>query len=381
MIARYRILILLCLVGLMLNLVLAWWKIAQPGGIIAGCGEADNCSEIFFTRWSQLFGLPIAALGAILYVLLYAALLWENGRIASVCYGCILGSAIWLTFVQALVLRHFCPWCMSAHAVGIMVVVLGLFSHPWDHRFKLGLLGGLGVSFSLALGQLYGPLPVTHQVSVMPQPGPVDALPLDIHAVGTGRKASFLDGKKIYDCQSMPRIGSPDAENVLVEYFDFQCPACRKMRLYLSALVEKYPKEVCVLVLPAPLDRACNSSLPEYEPGHPGSCDLTRIALAVWRIRPEAYPIIHEQFMSDPPMDRATALAFAHVQVDRTKLAAAMQDPWIDRLIQANINDWQTFSADSKILPQLLISGKRVLHGIPSSQEEFMQVMEKELGL
>lgn len=365
----------------MINLLLAWWKIAEPAALIAGCGEAEKCSAIFFSRWSQVFGLPVAALGAVLYVALYAALLWENGLLAATCYGGIFGAAVWLTFVQAAILRHFCPWCMSAHGVGFLVVAAGLCCHRWDDHFKAGLLAGLALAFGLAFGQLYGPVPATHQLAAIPQANKPDSLPADIHAVGTGRKASFLDGKKIYDCQALPCIGSPDAEHVLVEYFDFQCPACHKMRQYLSALVDSHPKEVCVLMLPVPLDHGCNSSLPEYEPGHPGSCSLTRIALAVWRVRPEAYPVIHQQFMSDPPMDRVTALAFAHVQVDRSKLAAAMQDPWIDRLIQANIDDWVTFSGDSKKLPQLLISGKRILHGLPSSQSEFLRVMEKELGL
>ena len=378
---RYRFLILFCLLALLINLVLAWWKVAEPGTNLAGCGEGEGCATIFFSRWSQVFGLPIAALGAMLYVVLYAAVLWQNARVAAICYGCIVGSAVWLTFIQAVVLRHFCPWCMSAHAAGIIVAVLGFFCHRREEGFKLGLLGGVAVSFGLALGQLYGPQQVTHQVSEMPRSNNHDPLPVDIHAVGTGRKVSFVEGKKIYDCQSLPRIGSPDAEHVLVEYFDFQCPACHKMRLYLSALVDKHPKEVCVLLLPVPLDHGCNKALPEYEPGHPGSCDLTRIALGVFRVKPDAYPTIHQQFMADPPMDRATALAFAHVQVDRSKLAAAMQDPWIDRLIQANIDDWGTFSGDSKKLPQLLISGKRVLHGVPSSQTEFMRVMEQELGL
>ncbi|MEO5915835.1 MAG: vitamin K epoxide reductase family protein [Luteolibacter sp.] len=378
---RYRLLILFCLVGLLINVVLAWWKFADPGAGIAGCGGADDCAGIFSSRWSQVFRIPVAALGVLLYIALYASLLWERPRFAAICYGCIVGAAVWLFFVQVVILGHFCPWCMAAHGVGLVVVVLGLSFHRWDESFMVGLLTGIFTSFGLALGQLYGPAPATHRVDGIPEPVNSVSLPEDIHAFGTGRKVSFNDGKKIYDCDSMPRIGSADAEHVLVEYFDFQCPACHKMRLYLSALVDKHPKDVCVLMLPVPLDHGCNPALPESEPGHPGSCDLTRIALGVWRIRPDAYPLIHQQFMSDPPMDRATALAFAHVQVDRFKLAAAMGDPWIDRLVKANIDDWVTFAGDSKTLPQLLITGKRILHGIPSGQAEFIRVMEQELGL
>ncbi|MES2658521.1 MAG: vitamin K epoxide reductase family protein [Verrucomicrobiota bacterium] len=381
MTTRYRLLIVFCLCGLLINGLLAWWKLTDAAAGIAGCGGVEGCAGVFSSRWSQVFHLPVAVLGGLLYVVLYAALLWEKRVVAAICYGCITGSVIWLTFVQAAILGHFCPWCMAAHAVGIGVVLLGLLVHRWDDPFKLAVLCGVAVSFSLPLGQLYGPLPATHRVAGIPQSADPEPLPEDIHAVGTGRKVAFNNDRKIYDCDSLPRIGSADAEHVMVEYFDFQCPACHRMRRYLSALVDKHPKEVCVLLLPVPLDHHCNPSLPKHEPGHPGSCDLTRIALAVWRVRPDAYPAIHQQFMSDPPMDRATALAFARVQVDSSKLETAMKEPWIDRLIQANIDDWVKFSGSSKTLPQLLISGKRVLHGMPPSQTEFIRVIERELGL
>jgi uncharacterized membrane protein len=380
MTTRFRFLIFFCLCGLLINLLLLWWKLADPAANIAGCG-AGGCAGVFSSRWSQVFHVPVAAFGVLVYVVLYAALLWGNSRVAAICYGCIIGAVIWLTFVQEAILGHFCPWCMAAHGVGILVVLLGFVTHRWDDPFKLAALCGVAAAFGLPLGQLYGPLPATHRVAAIPQAVDPEPLPEDIHAVGTGRKVSFNKGLKIYDCDSLPRIGSADAEHVMVEYFDFQCPACRTMRRYLSALVDKHPDKVCVLMLPVPLDHGCNSKLPVSEPGHPGSCDLTRIALAIWRTKPQAYPAIHQQFMSDPPMDRATALAFAHEQVPSHKLAAAMKDPWIDRLIQANNEDWVKFSGDSKILPQLLITGQRILHGMPTGQAEFIRVMEQELGL
>lgn len=378
---RFLFLIVLCLGGLLINGLLAWWKFMDPAVNLVGCGGANGCGSVFASRWSEVFGLPVAAMGALLYLVLYAALLWRNDRVATVCYGAILGSAIWLIFVQMFILRSICPWCMAAHGIGLAVVFLGGFSVRWDDPLRLGACGGVAAAFALALAQLYGPIPISHQMANIPQPWIMHSAPADIHAVGTGRKVAFNNGRKIYDNTSVPCIGSPDAEHIMVEYFDFQCRTCHRMRLYLNALVEKYPRQVCVLVLPVPLDHGCNHALPASTPGNPASCHLTRIALAVWRVKPSAYPIIHQQFMSDPPMDRATALAFAHVQVEPSKLAAAMKDPWIDRLINANIEDWVAFSGKSKQLPQLLITDKRILHGLPSGLEEFIRLMEKELGL
>jgi hypothetical protein len=39
------------------------------------------------------------------------------------------------------------------------------------------------------------------------------------------------------------------------------------------------------------------------------------------------------------------------------------------------------YSSTNKALPKLLITGKRVLHGLPSGKDDFIRVMESELGL
>ena len=70
---------------------------------------------------------------------------------------------------------------------------------------------------------------------------------------------------------------------------------------YLSALIAKHPAEVRVLLLPVPLDHGCNPAMAATDDGHPGSCEFTRIALAVWRVKPDAFPAIHRAFLAVPP--------------------------------------------------------------------------------
>jgi hypothetical protein len=85
--------------------------------------------------------------------------------------------------------------------------------------------------------------------------------------------------------------------------------------------------------------------------------------------------------MADPPPDARKAMEIACQHVSPAQLDKALLDPWIDQLIQADIADWVSFSLKTKILPKLLISGKRILHGLPSDEADFIRVMEQELGL
>jgi len=179
----------------------------------------------------------------------------------------------------------------------------------------------------------------------------------------------------------LPHLGRPEAKHVLVEYFDYQCASCRIMRGYLQSLIEKHPEDICVIVLPVPLEHGCNPVISLSDKGHSGSSELTRIAMAVWRANPNFYPMLHLKFLSDNPPSLTEAMAIARENVSEIQLETAMRDPWIDEIIEANIVDWVAFSAQKKQLPKLLIGGKRILHGLPSGEADLIRVMEQELGL
>lgn len=371
---RRPLLVCLALCGLLLNVLLLFWKLTDPGLSVAGCG-GGGCNVVLASRWSQVFGIPVVVPGAAVYVLLLAGLLWRRDALAAFCYMAIGGAALWLMFAQAVFLKHFCPWCMAAHAVGLVIASIGLVGGA----SKAGLQAGAVAAFALALGQLYGPVPATHRITAETRVRPVSSA--GIHERGEGRKVAFDEGRKIFSVSGLPHLGSADARHVLIEYYDFQCPACRTMGGYLRALVERHPRDICVLLLPVPLGKGCNSAMRPTDRDHPGSCALARIALAVWKSDPSIYQEVHTRFISDPPMDEKSALAFVRERLTTSRLDAALRDPWIDELIHANISDWTALSSSTRQLPKLLIRDKRILHGLPSGEADFIRVMENELGL
>ncbi len=363
------LLVILVLAGFSLNLYLLFLRLTDAG--ISGCGGGP-CDEVLASRWSVVFGVPVTVFGALVYLGLLVSLTPRGVSLTTPLLGAVLGSVGWFVFAQAVLIGKFCPWCLAVHGVGVAVVCLGAM------RSQGGLAGWSYASFlAIGLAQLYGPVPASHRIDELP----VVAGPPSMRAVGGGRIVSFDGGRKSFDVASLPRLGSTDAKHVLVEYFDFQCPSCRIMSGYLSALVEKHPAKICVLLMPVPLDPVCNEAFLPGDVGHPDSCELTRIALAVWRENPDAYPALHRAFLIDPALKVSDALALARKQVPRARLDAAMDDPWIDEIIQANVADWVSLSAKTKHLPKLLIRDKRVLHGLPSGEADFIRVMEQELGL
>jgi uncharacterized membrane protein len=360
--------LILVLAGIALNLYLLFRRLADGG--IAGCGGGP-CDQVLASRWAVVFGVPVTVFGALVYLGLLLSPAPSFRRLTTPLLGAVLGAACWFVFAQAVLIGEFCPWCIAAHLVGLAVVGVGA------KRSHGGLASwGYAVFLAIGLAQLYGPVPVSHRIEETPAaPGP------PVRTDGEGRKVSFDGGRKSFLVEAFPRLGSPDAKHVMVEYFDYQCPSCRIMGGYLSALVEKHPADVCVLLMPVPLDPVCNDAFLPGDVGHPESCEFTRIALAVWREKPDAFPALHRAILSDPALKVPDVLLSARKHVARARLDAAMDDPWIDAIIAANIADWVSFSGKTKQLPKLLVRDKRILHGLPSGEADFIRVMEQELGL
>lgn len=151
------------------------------------------------------------------------------------------------------------------------------------------------------------------------------------------------------------------------------------MRGFLDGLMARHPKDLCVVILPVPLERSCNYSLRENDTEFAGSCKLSKLALALWRTKPDAFAGFNRFLLDGATPEQATARVFE--LMSPAELFTAMQDPWIEELIQANVRDWVAFSVNNNKLPKLLVTGTRILHGLPSGEADFIRVMEHELGL
>ena len=360
----------LALAGFALNLLLLYQRLAD-GAAIAGCGGGD-CTELLASRWSQVFGVPVTAGGLLAYAALMLAGTPRFERAQVPIAGILLGAAVWFIFVQAVILRRFCPWCIAAHGVAVLVFIACIA--VWrDRRLVQSAIAWAVVALlGIGLSQVYGPVPDGHQLDETSS-----AAAAAVHERGDGRKISFDSGRKRFDVTVLPRLGPADATHVLVEYFDYPCAACGKMSDYTAALLAKHPADVALIVLPVPLESSCNPRVPRGS-GHPGSCELARLALAVWRSDPGAFAAFHQSLFAG--VDPASARLHAGEIIGPERLTEALRDPWIEELIQANIRDWRALSATTNKLPKLLIRDRRILHGLPGDEAGFIRVIEQELG-
>ncbi len=360
---------LLGMCGLAINLFLLASRISGDGDI-AGCG-GGGCDEVLGSRWSAVFGVPVTAFGAFAYLVFLITLVPGFDRWRIPLLGIISGAAVWFILLQALWLKQFCPWCMAAHGIAFSLLFLGCRRHgdaPASVSGWTRPVAWLATGFAaILLAQVFGPQAASHRVE---------------DAEGRGRMVSFGGGREAYDVARLPRLGKADARHVLVEYFDYQCAACRTMAGFLRAFMDRHPDELAVILLPVPLDGTCNPFLGNIRE-HPGSCTITRMALAVWHSKPGDFAEFHQSLLDPDTADvtpaRSRELALRYM--DAAELDQAINATWIDELVYSNITDWRALSGGTSKLPKLLIREGRILHGLPSGEADFIRVMEKELGL
>jgi uncharacterized membrane protein len=345
----------LALVGFALNLWLLVGRLADPSADIAGCG-GGSCDVLRASRWAEIFGVPVTLFGLLAYAGLMFSITPAGHRLKAPLLGAVAGAALWFVFAQAVLLGEFCAWCMAAHGVGVLLVSLALGRAAPDRLslIRRTIVWAAAAFLGIGLCQVYGPVRESHRV------------------------VAFDGGRRSFDVAANPRLGPADADRVLVEYFDYQCAACRTMAGHIEALIASHPGRIAVLMMPAPLDGECNHAL-GGTPAHLGSCAIARVALAVWRVRPDDFPRFHRALIAEP--SEAAARRMALELMPAGQLSAALADPWIDESIRSNIAAWRDFSKSTDKLPKLLIRGNRILHGLPSGEADFIRVMERELDL
>lgn len=358
------------------GLALSAWLLVQRAtgeiGYLVGCGAGSACSSVLGSKWSQWFLIPVSALSLLLYATLFF-FTFRPSKSALLALGTVLAAAaLWFGIVQAFILRSFCPWCLSAHAIGLGCAIL--IFRLYRREVSGGpLLAGILATAILAAGQALGPAPRTHQESqaVVETSGPV-------HSRGEGRKETFL-GNKQYNVTRLPHLGSPYAPHVVVEYFDYTCDACQKLHEYLSAFLSKHPEQLCIVVLPCPLERRCNPALPENVSDHPRACELARLALACWREAPEKFPAVHQLLFKRPAIDREA--------IENLVGTPLREDVWIDEILAANVEDYRKICAANRhleapnVLPKLLVGGTKMMHGGTGSREQLFRALEQEFML
>jgi uncharacterized membrane protein len=399
------------------------------GSRLPGCGLESSCDAVLHSRWAYWLGVPVS-LGALVA---YGTVLWASFRIAPPHANSerqkgwlvlifmslvVLGAAVWFVGLQALVIKAFCPYCMTAHSCGALMAVLVLSQAPlrrqsqktqrlslevWVTQQALGpiALAALVVLAVLVAGQVaYQPRTFEQQPmqagkgsSVDPGPKAEKSNPVISarQAVPQANSPSNSVGRILrlhgdvfqLDLGEVPVIGHTDAPYVMLSLFDYTCQYCRVLHQRLMETHRTLSNELAIVSLPVPLEMCCNSILKAPIAEHSNACTYAQLGLAVWRAdrsKQEAFDDWIFSFARTPSTNEAREQAIR--LIGSNALAKAIQDPWIDRQIQQNIRIYHTnyLRYRKGQLPQLII-GTNLFAGTFRTAHDLCRVLSEQLGL
>ena len=113
-----------------------------------------------------------------------------------------------------------------------------------------------------------------------------------------------------------PLIGDKMAPHVTAEMFDYTCPSCRVTAHALEKAYKDYNGKMAIIALPVPINSNCNDTVTATPAGHQWACELAKVAISVWLVKPEKFPEFHHWMMQGdtaPPVGNAMARARALV--------------------------------------------------------------------
>jgi uncharacterized membrane protein len=412
---------------------LAW--VAIHNGPVAGCGPGSGCDKVLQSRWAYWLEVPVSVPAVLVYLaLLVSTILLERRPLPDDQRGAwaaviglsviVAGAAIWFVGLQMFVIEAFCKFCLTAHACGLAAAVLclkniPLAANPDMPMWASGLnepgvprkamrsivATGLAGVFVLVSGQMLvqkkrnvvrefvRPATNTLNIAAMPTAGKTNASGLtgpptnqlvspNLKIVGP-HLLSLYNSKFLLQLDDVPMMGSPDASNVIVNLFDYNCTHCRLLHPILKETQRRLGNNLAIVSLPMPMCTNCNPFVPANHPTFTNSCDYARLSLAVWRANRFVFPEFEDWlFSTSQPAPVEEVKEYAIKLVGSENLQLALTNEWIQQQILTacylHHTNWQLTGGAA--MPQVIM-GEVISVGPLNSVNHLLVLLEKYLGI
>lgn len=128
----YRVSVALVVLGLVVSIYMTIYKVLNADAMCLGSGD---CSTVNASRYSEVNGIPVAAIGVLGYLAILAAHYFEkrnrffeqNG--VMMIFGMALTGflfTVWLIYVETALLKALCPFCVTSQAAMTVIFIIAV---------------------------------------------------------------------------------------------------------------------------------------------------------------------------------------------------------------------------------------------------------------
>ena len=102
------------------------------------CTITSGCSEVLGSPYAVVRGIPLALIGAVAYFVVFslatlAAFHYKlAGKLLTLIIGLMFLTTLWLLYLQAFVIHHFCQFCLLSALVTTTLTVIAIIAWRRD---------------------------------------------------------------------------------------------------------------------------------------------------------------------------------------------------------------------------------------------------------
>ena len=239
---------------------------------VCNINQTFNCDEIAKSKFSEIQGIPVAIFGLGYFIAQLVLLGFGfaggksakehmQGYVAMVLIGVI--TSIALGAIAALSIGAVCPTCMGVYAI-TLIQAAGLFifrqelPRPFSPKeiFSGGATAAIAVVAVILAFNFLKP-------SISPAAKSADeSTPTIDEPTVIGKVEDIPVTRSAYAGLGEDYRKGPDTAKVqIIEFADFECPACRQVKTILDTLTSEYGDKIQLVFRNFPLDNSCNSSV------------------------------------------------------------------------------------------------------------------------
>jgi len=402
----YVIQLLAAIAGVALSIYLLVQHTRLKSGIqgsqsFCSFGKYADCDVVNSSDYSEVFGLPIAAIGAGFYFLLLILACLAGPRQRN--FAVVQRWVAWLTlpallidltlfFIQVFWIKSFCVFCLFTYALTITILITsallqerrgrgisGFFRDTFLENKPVALPSLPKASLALAIIAF-----ILFAVIVSLLPSKIRQDSQSYTNIDDAMAVFFQQWKDKPTKIIEPRdgdgtFGNPNAKVRIVEFSDFECPFCQRAAFTMHVALKPLENRVFFIFKNYPLDSACNPAVSHQM--HPNACALARLATCAarkgkfWEFHDAAFFSMSEDIAKKPDaIDQAKQTGLFNKSFTPGEIDACLADATTLKKVSDDIKMGNTLGLRGT--PTVYINGKQVT--IPLTPENIKKLVEIE---
>jgi protein-disulfide isomerase/rhodanese-related sulfurtransferase len=357
---RKTLLLALSLAGLFISIYL-WWVYTSPSHALVCLGT--GCDVVRSSRYAVVWGEPLPIYGVAMYAALVLLIFAEQlmttetaGKIRHlftvIAAAGFLFSA-YLTFLEGFVIHAWCAWCVGSAVTITLIFAVAVLQvvRPSRRPEDAAALATLRRHFAVVIVAIVLGVPAFAVLSS--------------HGVAPPVSQVTSDALKVLVRPASHVTGNPDSPVTVVEFGDFECPACGHEESVVREILQKYGTRIRFVFRHFPLTQIHRDAMQAAE-----ASECAAEQGKFWEAHQKLYDSQHD--LTEP----ALKLYATELGLDATQFNQCLSSHATLPVIQRDMADVKTLGVDRT--PTFFIGQEKIAR--PLDFREFSSYLDKELA-